>query len=83
MRPLVIAVAAVVLPLSSLASLAQQPAAPPPPSVRVGQAAPDFSLRYLAKGPGDKVQPQTVSLSDFKGKNTVILAFFPAAFSPG
>jgi peroxiredoxin len=51
--------------------------------VKVGQQAPDFTLRYLARGPGDKYEQKTVSLADFKGKKTVILAFFPAAFSPG
>ncbi len=59
----------------------QQP--PPPPTVKVGQPAPDFTLEYLAKGAGDKYEQKRVSLSDFKGKHSVILAFFPATFSPG
>ncbi len=62
---------------------ARQPAPPPPPAVKVGQAAPDFTLRYLAKTPDGKVEPKTLSLGEFKGKKTVILAFVPAAFSPG
>jgi peroxiredoxin len=37
--------------------------------------APDFTL------PGAKGQP--VKLSDFRGKKTVVLAFFPAAFTGG
>jgi peroxiredoxin len=56
---------------------------PPPPAVNVGQAAPDFDLPYLApKGEG-KYEPAQIKLSDYKGKQNVVLAFFPAAFSPG
>ncbi len=68
--------------LSLSAAFAQQPA-PPGPAIKIGQHAPDFTLAYLAKGPGDKFEQKTVSLADFKGKQTLILAFFPAAFSPG
>ena len=72
------------------AAALQQPAAqpapppPPPPAVKVGQAAPDFTLPYLAAGaePG-RVENKTVKLSDLRGKKNVVLAFFPAAFSPG
>jgi peroxiredoxin len=41
----------------------------------VGDQAPDFSLTSTA---GAKVK-----LSDFKAKNPVVLAFFPAAFTGG
>jgi peroxiredoxin len=44
-------------------------------TLKVGDTAPDFTL------PGTKGQP--VKLSDFKGKKTVVLAFFPAAFTGG
>jgi peroxiredoxin (alkyl hydroperoxide reductase subunit C) len=40
----------------------------------VGQIAPDFKL----KGPGG----QFVTLSEFRGKKNVLLAFYPLAFSP-
>jgi mycoredoxin-dependent peroxiredoxin len=40
----------------------------------VGQTAPEFKL----KGPGGSF----VSLSEFRGKKNVVLAFFPLAFSP-
>ena len=43
--------------------------------LKVGDMAPDFTL------PGTKGQP--VKLSDFRGKKTVVLAFFPAAFTGG
>jgi peroxiredoxin len=44
-------------------------------TLKVGDTAPDFTLLD-----GDRKQ---VKLSDFKGKSTVVLAFFPAAFSGG
>ena len=47
----------------------------PKTSLKVGDAAPDFKLPSTKGG--------TVSLSDFKGKTSVVLAFFPAAFTGG
>jgi len=81
MRSLTVALALLALVPVSIG--AQQPAPPPAPAVKAGEQAPDFTLRYLAKTPDDKYQQKTVSLGEFKGKKTVILAFFPAAFSPG
>jgi hypothetical protein len=69
--------------LAAVSIAAQQPAPPPAPAVKAGEPAPDFTLHYLAKTPDEKYQQKTVSLGEFKGKKTVILAFFPAAFSPG
>jgi hypothetical protein len=58
--------------------------APPPPTVKVGEPMPDFTLNYLEPAPdGGRPQQKTARLSDFKGKQVVVLAFFPAAFSPG
>ena len=72
---------------------AQQPAAPagtpqapppsPPPAVKVGDPMPDFTLPYLEVNAEGRPQPRQVKLSEFKGKQAVVLAFFPAAFSPG
>jgi mycoredoxin-dependent peroxiredoxin len=63
---------------------AQTPAPPPPPSVKVGQAAPDFTASYRAAPDATgRRQAKTVQLSDFKAQKNVVLAFFPAAFSPG
>ncbi len=81
MRPYVLVT--LLFPLLPLAAIARQAPAPPAPSVKVGQAAPGFTLSYLAPQEGGKFAEKTVSLADFKGKRTVILAFFPAAFSPG
>ena len=71
--------------LAVTAASAQAPAnAPPPPSVKVGQAAPDFTARYLAPPDANgRRQGTPVTLSEFKGQKNVVLAFFPAAFSPG
>ena len=45
---------------------------------------PDFTLPYLEPAPpGGRPQQKTVKLSDYVGKQVVVLAFFPAAFSPG
>jgi len=74
-------------PAAPAAAPAAQPA-PPPPSVKVGDTAPDFDLEWLAPaGTGSENPPKferkRVKLSDFKGKQNVVVAFFPAAFSPG
>lgn len=49
--------------------------APPKTHLKVGDAAPDFSLPSTTGRP--------ISLADFRGKQTVVLAFFPAAFTGG
>lgn len=64
---------ALLLALAPLA-LAQQPA-PPKTHLKVGDAAPDFTLTDTAGKP--------VKLSDFKGKKNVILAFYVLAFTGG
>ena len=56
------------------ALLAQAPQAPHT-NLKVGDAAPDFTLPSTAGG--------AVKLSDFRGKANVVLAFFPAAFTGG
>jgi peroxiredoxin len=71
--------------LAATAASAQAPAnTPPPPSVKVGQVAPDFTANYLgAPDANGRRQGKPVTLSEFKGQKNVVLAFFPAAFSPG
>jgi peroxiredoxin len=59
----------------SVALLAQAPAGLPSTTLKVGDTAPDFTLPSTE---GDKVH-----LADYIGKNTVVLAFFVAAFTGG
>lgn len=63
---------------------AAAPPPPPPPLVQVGQPMPDFTLPYLEPAPdGGRPAAKTLSLASLKGKQSVVIAFFPAAFSPG
>ena len=57
------------------AVLGAQATAPPKTNLKVGDPAPDFTLPATN---GTKVR-----LSDFRGKQNVVLAFFPAAFTGG
>ena len=59
----------------SAAAIAQAAPAPPATHLKVGMAAPDFSLNDTAGKP--------VKLSDFKGKKNVVLAFYVLAFTGG
>lgn len=61
--------------LLAAASLAQTNPAPPSTHLKVGMAAPDFTLNDTAGKP--------VKLSDFKGKKNVVLAFYVLAFTGG
>ena len=78
-----VAMAVATIEMTGLAQAPAQQPPPPPPSVKVGQAAPDFTLPYMAPKTGGGYENKTMKLSDFKGKQNVVLAFFPAAFSPG
>jgi peroxiredoxin Q/BCP len=61
------------LALAASALFAQN-APPPKTHLKVGDPAPDFSLRTTER--------TTFKLSEHRGK-TVVLAFFPAAFTGG
>ncbi len=54
---------------------ADKPAETPPPKIKVGDMAPDFTL---TDQDGKKI-----SLHDFKGKKNVALAFYIFAFTGG
>ena len=63
----------------SQAAPAAKPAAnketAPEPKVKVGDMAPDFTLKDQNR--------KDVKLSDFRGKNNVVVAFFVFAFTGG
>jgi len=67
--------AAVLLAAMAVPSLRAAETPPPPPTVKVGDTAPDFTLTDQN---GNKV-----SLHDFKGKKNVALAFYIFAFTGG
>lgn len=60
-----------------------RPAAPPAPKthLKVGDAAPDFSLPSTIIGADNRTV--RYKLSDFKGKKNVVLAFYVLAFTGG
>jgi len=58
-----------------LCGVAAAQQSPPKTSLKVGDMAPDFTL------PSTNGKP--VTLSEFRGKSAVVLAFFPAAFTGG
>jgi len=64
-----------ILTVGAVLSLAVQQVSAAPPMLKKGDAAPPFAL----KGSDGK----TYKLADFKGKKTVVLAWFPKAFTGG
>jgi hypothetical protein len=51
---------------------------PPAPKLKVGDVAPDFKLQYFT---GSDLKD--VSLSDYRGKKNVVVAFYIFAFTGG
>ena len=64
----------VLLAVLSVVALAQQPS-PPKTHLKVGDRAPDFTLRAT--------DGKTYKLSDFKGQKNVVLAIYVLAFTGG
>ena len=64
----------VLLAVLSVVALAQQ-TPPPKTHLKVGEPAPDFTLRAT--------DGKTYKLSDFKGKKNVVLAIYVLAFTGG
>jgi peroxiredoxin len=63
------------LVVSAGAMFAQTTPKPPQTSLKVGDAAPEFVL--------NDTEGKAVKLSDFKGKKSVVLAFYVLAFTGG
>ena len=70
-----VALAANGLAQQPAAAGAKPPAPPPKTHLKVGQPAPDFTLRAT--------DGKTYKLSDFKGKKNVVLAAYVLAFTGG
>ena len=70
-------ISALLAGMTLAAALCAQPPGfnPPKTTLKVGDVAPDFTLPDTDNKP--------VKLSDFRGKKTVVLAFFVAAFTGG
>jgi cytochrome oxidase Cu insertion factor (SCO1/SenC/PrrC family) len=77
MFPKQVKVCAMILLMAGLAlnATAQTKNPPPDPKIKVGDAAPDFTLRDQSG--------KNISLHDFKGKKNVALAFYVFAFTGG
>jgi peroxiredoxin len=50
--------------------------------VEVGDDAPDFELMATGDAAGRGGPRRKVRLSEFRGKKNVVIAFYPAAFTP-
>jgi peroxiredoxin len=50
--------------------------------LEVGDEAPDFDLGATGDTAGKGGPRKKIRLSDYRGKKNVVLAFFPAAFTP-
>jgi cytochrome oxidase Cu insertion factor (SCO1/SenC/PrrC family) len=81
---LIAATAAVALGQSAPTQTAPQKPTTPPPAphtnLKVGDPAPDFTLPSTIVQDGKRVR---YTLSDFKGKKNVVLAFYVFAFTGG
>ena len=67
-------ISVVLLAVLGVVALAQQPA-PPKTHLKVGDPAPEFTLRAT--------DGKTYKLSEFKGKKNVVLAIYVLAFTGG
>jgi len=61
--------------LLAIGAFGQGVPAPPTTTLKVGDMAPEFSL--------PDTTGKTVKLSDYRGKNNVVLAFYVLAFTGG
>ncbi len=64
------------LPTVSLAQAGKTPL--PPPKLKIGDTVPDFKLQYF-----DGTDLKDITLSQYRGKSNVVLAFYIFAFTGG
>lgn len=72
---LILSLAATLVPSAQLRAADE---APPPMKLKVGDVAPDFKLQYF-----DGHELKDVTLSQYRGKKNVVLAFYIFAFTGG
>jgi AhpC/TSA family len=72
---LVLSLAASVVPPAQVRAVDKQS---PPMKLKVGDVAPDFKLEYF-----DGHELKDVTLSQYRGKKNVVLAFYIFAFTGG
>lgn len=77
-KPIAVLTLAAVCVVASATSQTKKEGPPPPPKIKVGDIAPDFSLKHF-----DGTGVKEVSLRDFRGKKNVVLAFYVFAFTGG
>lgn len=70
-----LSMAVLLMYLMAMAAFAQTAPAPPQTHLKVGDKAPDFTLNDTEGNP--------VKLSDYKGKKSIVLAFYVLAFTGG
>jgi len=75
MKKVILFVAAIAVFAATVFSQAVAPPKAPTTHLKVGDAAPDFTLTDTAGKP--------VTLSDYRGKKSVVLAFYVLAFTGG
>ena len=78
MRKLAIAAMTAWLLASTVSLHAADNKSTPPPALKVGDVAPDFKLQYF-----DGSDLKDVTLSQYRGKKNVVLAFYIFAFTGG
>ena len=77
-RKLVLGLTAAALLVPSISQRLNAAEKEPPPKLKVGDQAPDFKLQYF-----DGNDLKDVSLSQYRGKKNVALAFYIFAFTGG
>jgi len=50
--------------------------------LEIGDEAPDFELTATGDTAGKGAEKRKIKLSDYRGKKNVVIAFYPAAYTP-
>jgi peroxiredoxin len=77
-QKLMLAAALLAVMVAANAAFAADKPPSPPPALKIGDLAPDFKLQYF-----DGTDLKDVTLSQYRGKKNVVLAFYIFAFTGG